>query len=137
MKDAPVVVVDDDVDDRDFLTEAWDELNYPNTLVFFDTAEDVLEYLKYKDTPFLILCDVNLPKMNGFELKEKILEDKATNYRSIPFVFWSTVVSKAQIQKAYDLGGNGFFVKGDSLDEIKRSLISIVNYWKNSKVPGE
>ncbi|HVG40027.1 MAG TPA: response regulator [Chitinophagaceae bacterium] len=136
MKDSPVLIVDDDTDDREFLNEAWKELGYPNPLFFFDNGEDVIRYLESKQVqPFLILSDVKLPQMTGFELKEKILEDKAMNYKSIPFVFWSSAASKGQIQRAYDLGGNGFFIKGNSMDEIKQSLVSIVSYWLNSKVP--
>ncbi len=136
MNNAPILIVDDDADDREFLQDAWEELKLPNPLIFFDNGEDVLQYLKSeKPIPFLILCDVNLPKMDGFELKAKILQDAATNYKSVPFVFWSNAVSKAQTQKAYDLGVNGFFVKESSFDELKKSLIDIVNYWTKSKVP--
>ncbi len=75
-----------------------------------------MRYLNSKESvPFLILSDVNLPQMDGFALKKKILESQAMNYKSIPFIFWSGVVSKAQVQKAYDLGVNGFFVEKSSL----------------------
>jgi len=133
---APILIVDDDSDDRQLLREAWKELGFPNPLLFFNTGEEVLQYLSAeKIIPFLTLCDVNIPKMDGFELKAKLLEDTSMNYRSIPFVFWSSEVSKKQIQKAYDLGVNGFFVKGNTFEEIKNSLIDIVNYWQKSRVP--
>lgn len=136
MNTAPILIVDDDTDDRYLLQDAWKELGFSNALLFFNTGEEVLHYLYSEKTiPFLILCDVNIPKMDGFELKAKLLEDTEMNYKSIPFVFWSSEVSKKQIQKAYDLGINGFFVKGNSFDEIKQSLIDIVNYWQKSKVP--
>jgi CheY-like chemotaxis protein len=73
--------------------------------------------------------------MNGFELKEKILQDTSANYKSIPFVFWSAAVSKSQIEKSYDLGGNGFFLKENTFDGIKKSLSDIVGYWSKSIVP--
>ena len=136
MNTAPILIVDDDDDDRQLLQDAWTELGFPNTLFFFNAGEEVLNYLSTEKTiPFLILCDVNIPKMDGFELKAKLLEDASMNYVSIPFVFWSAEVSKKQIQKAYDLGVNGFFVKGSSFEEIKQSLVDIVNYWQKSKVP--
>jgi CheY-like chemotaxis protein len=136
MNTAPVLIVDDDVDDRDFLQEAWKELHFPNALIFLNNGEEAIEYLRSgKLSPFLILCDVNLPKMDGFELKRKIYEDIEMNYRSIPFVFWSSQPSKAQIQKAYDLGGNGFFIKGSQFDEIKQSLLEIVQYWRKCITP--
>ena len=136
MNKGPVLIVNDDVDDKELLQEAWSELGFPNDLLFFENGNDVLSYLKSeKPTPFLILCDVNLPSMNGFELKEKILQDTSANYKSIPFVFWSAAVSKSQIEKSYDLGGNGFFLKENTFDGIKKSLSDIVGYWSKSIVP--
>ena len=73
--------------------------------------------------------------MDGFELKERILEDNLMNYKSIPFVYWSDEVSNSQIEKAYDLGGNGFFIKGTTFSAIKKSLKEIVEYWSDSKIP--
>ncbi len=136
MNTEPVLIVEDDSDDREFIEEAWKELNYPNKLLFFGNGEDVFRYLDTEETiPFLILCDVNLPKMNGFQLKEKLLHGEHTRYKSIPLIFWSTVVSNEQTQRAYDLGGNGFFVKENSFKGLKESLMHIVDYWSKSKVP--
>src|SRR4051794_14675565 len=111
MNTDPIIIVDDDPDDREFILDAWKELNYPNRLIFFKSGEDLLKFLKTeKIVPFLILSDVNLPKMNGFELKEKLLKESSTRYSSIPFVFWSSAISNEQVQKAYDLGVNGIFI---------------------------
>jgi CheY-like chemotaxis protein len=130
------LIVDDDTDDRDLLQDAWKELEFDNELIFFGTGEEVLTYLlEEKVSPFLILCDVNIPKMDGFELKAKLLENPEINYTSIPFIFWSSLASNAQIQKSYDLGGNGFFIKENTFEGLKQSLIHIVEYWKKSKVP--
>src|SRR3954453_9184082 len=132
----PILIIDDDSDDREFILEAWKELSYPNKLIFFKRAEEVLKFLKNEKTvPFLILCDVNLPKMNGFELKEKLLKENYTRYASIPFVFWSSAISNEQVQKAYDLGVNGIFIKENNFNKLKDVLVDIMNYWEKSKVP--
>lgn len=136
MNTAPILVVDGDKDEWEFLQDAWEELEYTNELIFFSDAEEMLNYLKEEKTvPFLIISEVNLYKMNGFELKKKLLEDNLINYKSIPFVFFSNTATKAQIEKSYDLGSNGFFIKGKNMHEIKSTLIDIVNYWAKSKTP--
>ncbi len=135
MSDAPILIVDSDSDDREFLEEAWKETSFTNPLVFFTTGEEVLNYLKTGPTPFLILSDLRLPRMDAFELKEKLLKDNNLKYASIPFVFWTADASEQQIKRSYDLGGNGFFLKGSTFEEIKLSLIDIVNYWTKSKSP--
>lgn len=136
MDTAAVLIIDSDLDDRDFLRDAWADLEYLNSLIFFKNGEDALEYLRSgNQPPFLILCDVNLPRMDGFELKRRIFDDVEINYRSIPFVFWSSQHSPAQVQKAYDLGANGFFVKETGFEAIKKSLSEIVQYWRKCITP--
>ena len=138
MNTEPILIVDGDKDEWEFLQDAWEGLEYPNELIFFSDAEEVVSYLKKeKIIPFLIICDVNLHKMNGFELKKKLLEDNLINYKSIPFVFFSNTATNAQIEKSYDLGSNGFFIKGRNMEEIKNTLIDIVNYWERSETPGK
>lgn len=135
MNNSPVFIVDDDHDDREFLDQAWKELGYKNPLKFFDNGEEVLKHLKSDPTvPFLILCDVNLPKMDGFELK-KLIEASIVKHKSVPFVFWSNYAANSQIQKAYDLAANGFFIKETKFEDIKKSLVEIYQYWQKSKAP--
>lgn len=137
MNNSPIFIVDDDTDDREFLEEAWKELGYKNPLRFFDNGEEMLQTLKSEKTvPFLILCDVNLPKMDGFELK-KLIEESPVRHKSVPFVFWSNFAAQSQIEKAYDLAANGFFIKETKFEDIKNSLIDIYQYWQKSKVPEE
>lgn len=134
----PIFIVDDDNDDKEFITTSWKELGYKNELIFFEDGDSVLKFMKEEKTiPFLILCDVNIPRMDGFELKARLLKDKTLNYMSIPFVFWSSQVSKAQIEKAYDLGGNGFFVKENSFQGLKTFLSTVMEYWLKSKTPNK
>ena len=136
MNTATILIVDDDLDDQEIIQEAWKELDYQNELIFFTNPKKVINYLQEeKIVPFLIICDVNLPKMDGFEFKKKLLEDTSLNYKSIPFVFFSNTASLAQIQKSFDLGSNGFFIKGNNMREIKETFTSIIEYWQKSKAP--
>ena len=135
-KTGPIMIIEDDIDDQEFFKEAWDELQYPNPLKFFKRSEEVLQYLKQEDVvPFLIISDVSLPKMNGFELKKKLLEDHTINHRTIPFIFFSDSASNEQIVKSYDLGSNGFFMKGRDIEELKSILAKIFDYWQKSRTP--
>jgi DNA-binding NarL/FixJ family response regulator len=62
-------------------------------------------------------------------------EDTGLQGRSIPFIFFSTAASRDQVQAAYNLKVQGFFLKGQSFDEIEVTLRSIVDYWKLCKFP--
>ena len=136
MNDGLIFIVDEDEDDREFVKHVWKELKYKNELMFFSDGDSLLKHLKTNTTiPFLILCDVNIPKMDGFELKKRLYDDDSLFYKSIPFVFWSSQASKEQIKKSYDLGGNGFFIKESTLNGFKVALSEIMQYWLKSKVP--
>lgn len=132
----PIYIITEDDDDWEFLQQAWDELDYPNKLKFFRHTEDVLSYLKTQDhVPFLIICDLNLMHMDGFDLKKKLMDDKYLKNTSIPFVFLAETTPRKEIQKTYDRGINGFFVKGATIKETKATLKKIVEYWQESRTP--
>ena len=135
MNSAPVFIVDNDRDELDIIEEIWKELDFENALELFSNPQDLIRRLNQTINPFIIICDVNLHNLDGFTLRQKLSEETALSYKSIPFVFWSTTASNDQIKTAYDLGGHGFFLKGGNYKEIKESLTTIMTYWKASKAP--
>lgn len=137
MNTNPIYIVDDDSDDEDLIRDALEELNIKNEVKFFRTAEGVLTELRKEDVPFIIISDVNLPKIDGFALREQILNEAEAKDKSIPFIFWSTTASDAQIKRAYDLSAHGFFIKGRTYSELKEKLQEMVKYWSDSMAPGQ
>ena len=76
-KNGPIVIIEDDPDDQILLAEVLKELDYPNKIIFFSDGEKALEYLiDSGDNPFLILSDINMPKLNGFQLRDKVALDR-------------------------------------------------------------
>ena len=136
MNNNPIYIVDDDEDDQQIIKEAVSELGLKNELKFFYTAEAVLNELRKSDLiPFIIISDINLPGMDGFTLREKILTETSMNDKSIPFIFWSTTASDAQVKRAFDLSAHGFFIKGRTFKELKEELGEIISYWSKSLAP--
>lgn len=136
MNDSPIFVVDSDIDDKELLEEAWNEVQFPNKLYFFKNAEEVIHEVENNSlVPFLIISELNLPKTSGLELKKYFKEHKHTNFKSIPFVFLSQSPSQTEIEQAYELCTNGVFKKCDTFDKLKQQLIDIAKYWRESLVP--
>lgn len=73
--------------------------------------------------------------MNGLELRRHIISDDFLRKKSIPFIFYTTGVSKDSVDMAYDLTVQGFFQKANSMTEIKNLVELIINYWLNCKHP--
>src|SRR5215213_3491164 len=102
MNTAPVFIIDDDPEELEIASEIWPEVNLEHPLEVFSDPDDLIRRLQEKVNPFIIICDVNLRKMDGFVLRQKLTQQAALSYKSIPFVFWSTTASNDQIKKGYD-----------------------------------
>ncbi len=132
----PIILIDDDADDLNFIAEALRALNVSNEICPFDNAISSLQFLKQPDVnPFFILCDVNMSQMNGFELLQEINQDERLRLKSIPFLFLSTAGTRPGITKAYKLAVQGYFKKPDNFEEIKALLNHIISYWNTCLHP--
>src|SRR5438874_12135756 len=116
-KRGPIIIIEDDIDDQEILGDIFKELKYENKLVFFGESEEALEYLTRTDIePFLVLSDINMPKLNGMELREKIHNNEDLRMKSIPYLFFSTSAEQKYVINAYSRSIQGFFVKPSSYD---------------------
>jgi len=130
MNTRPVLIIDDDQDDLDLISEAFSELNISNKIVCFSKAEDAIDFLSGSNVqPLFILCDVNMYGMNGFELRQKIYDNEKLRVKSIPFLFLSTGGTAKSVAKAYDLSVQGYFIKPTSIKGIVTMLRKIIHYW--------
>lgn len=135
-KQGPVIVIEDDEDDRDILGQIFKELNYSNEVVFFPNGEEALAYLKNDNVyPFIILSDINLPRLDGFELKKMVHTNEGLSEKCIPYLFFSTAVNKKAVYDAYTLSVQGFFLKPDSYDKLRNTIRVIVEYWQECYAP--
>jgi CheY-like chemotaxis protein len=138
MENPAVWLIDDDRDDQDMVTEVFHELGLTNPLVFLSTGPEALKMLEeVPAAPFIIIADVNLPKMDGFELRKRMLEHPSKKMHSVPFIFWSTSASEEQITKAFDLSAHGFFIKEANFEELKATFVGILRYWLKSRMPSK
>ena len=136
-KDGPIVVVEDDEDDLSILKEALLENEFNHSLICFGSGAEAFDFLKKTEQqPFLILCDVNLPRQNGIEFKTQIDADADLRNKSIPFIFYSTHVSQYAVNEAYkNLTVQGFFQKNDTYQEFKNVIKLMIDYWTVCKHP--
>lgn len=135
-KNGPVIIIEDDEDDRFILTEVYRKLNYKNEVIFFTDGEKALEFLNKEETvPFLILSDINMPKLSGFALREKLRSDAKLAIKCIPYLFFSTALDQQMVINAYGASVQGFFVKQSSIPEIEKTITVIMDYWLKCAAP--
>jgi len=135
-KRGPVIIIEDDTDDQDILAEIFQELNYKNKLIFFKDGVEALEYLVNTEIePFLVLSDINMPRLNGMELREKIHNNEDLRLKSIPYLFFSTSAEQKNVIDAYSRSIQGFFVKPHDYNKLKSTIVKIVEYWQECESP--
>ncbi|HEX8562301.1 MAG TPA: response regulator [Flavobacterium sp.] len=136
-KSGTIVIVEDDADDKELLEITIRDLGYSNKIRWFRFAREAWDFMKATDESlFIIFCDVNLPKLSGLEFKKQIDDDPELRKKSIPFVFFSTSSNQHEVNTAYtEMTVQGYFVKGNSMDEIKRLVKLILEYWMACKHP--
>jgi two-component SAPR family response regulator len=137
MKTGPIIIIDDDEDDKEILEEILREFDLKNKLVWFNNCKDAYGYLKStSEQPFLIFSDVNLPGLTGFDFKKQIDEDIELRKKSIPFLFYTTGVTQDTVNKAYtEMTVQGFFKKENTYEAIKKDIKVILDYWENCRHP--
>ena len=137
-KNGPVIIIEDDADDQDFLTEIFQKLNYQNKILFFFDGEEALKFIEETvEPPFLILSDINMPKLNGFALREKLKTDSKLSNKCIPYLFFSTAVNQKAVIDAYSQSVQGFFVKQSSMAELENTISAIMEYWRRCAAPND
>jgi CheY-like chemotaxis protein len=132
----PIIVIDDDDEDIEMITQAFKEIKVENDVITFRSGEAFLDFIRTTDQRvFFILCDINMSRISGLELKKRIFEDERLRLKCIPFIFLSTSGASDSIMRAYSFGVQGYFIKPNSFDELKARLQSIVSYWEGSQHP--
>ena len=137
-KSGPIIVIEDDMDDQYVLQEIFKKLKYKNEVVYFGDGNEALEHLNKTDVqPFLILSDINMPRINGFELRNKIFTNEQLQTKCIPYLFFTTSANKKAVMDAYAMSVQGFFIKPSSMTDLERTIKKIVEYWQECIAPSE
>lgn len=137
-KHGPLLILEDDEDDREIYQSVLQSLGLRNNVLFFDAGDALLKYLQETtEKPLVIIVDINVPRMNGLELRRRIDKDETLRKKSIPFVFLTTIESKEIVDEVYDLTVQGYFIKKPLYDDIEKQIRIILEYWTNARHPNE
>lgn len=128
-----ILIIEDDEDDRDILKEIFKDLGYKNTLVFFSDSTQVVEYLRRPEIqPFIIISDINMPKLGGFELRDIILNEEILMDKDIPYIFISNAQDEQSIKQANKLSIQGYIHKGDDYNKYKEKIRNLMDFWREN-----
>jgi CheY-like chemotaxis protein len=131
-----ILLVDDDVDLAATVVKVFARLGLPHRILAVNDGEQAIRYLRgeypYEDRhafplPRLILLDLKMPGMNGFEVLRRIRSRAAT--KNLPVVVLAGSTHDTDISYAYALGANSFVSKPNDLDDLIAQLRLIADYW--------
>jgi len=132
-----ILLVEDNITDAELTIRELKKHNMANNLVHVKNGEEALDFIfatgKYAGTreieytPKVILLDIQMPKVNGLEVLQKIKADPKT--RSVPVVILTSSKESPDIQKCYDLGANSYIVKPVNFEGFAQAIKNLGFYW--------
>jgi CheY-like chemotaxis protein len=126
----PVVwIIDDDEDDKYLFEMAFKQLIPPVSIKLFNDGEELLPALIQSDSlPSLIILDLNMPRLNGFEALQQLRAEPA--YQKLPVIVLTTSSDYNDRERAKQLGANGFLTKPPTMELTLELFSQLVQEWK-------
>ena len=112
---ARIVIVEDEPDLRELLVEELTEMGHD--IAVAGNGEEGLNVI-LQQTPDLILADINMPKLNGRELRGRLLREHP-DHASIPFCFMSAFADQQDIKEGMGAGATHYFTKPIDYGELE------------------
>lgn len=121
-----ILIIEDDANMRELLTYNLSEMGY--TVLEAPDGKAGLERIA-NESPDLVLCDVMMPLMNGFELREAMLSDPAI--RDIPFIFLTAKSSKEDQVHGLQTGVDEYITKPFDIDVLLARIEAVLQRRQN------
>ena len=140
-----ILYVDDSEDDTIMAKRAFDKSHFTNEIVILSDGQECVDFLFHENEfknnergfPVVILLDLNMPRLSGFDVLKKLRENESTHL--IPIVVLTTSDAESDILKSYELGANSYITKPLQTEEFFKTIQTLDMYWSvhNSKVKDE
>jgi two-component system, chemotaxis family, response regulator Rcp1 len=132
-KNFDILIVEDNPADVYLIRECMSDKGIIPHLHIVNDGDEALRFLERKapfadkPMPKLVILDLNLPKISGFQVLEFIKKDN--RFKSIPVIILSTSSSSNDIAQSYSLNANCYVVKPKDLEDFSRIVSSIEDFW--------
>ena len=139
-----ILLVEDDPKDTELTMTALEEYNLSNEVVVATDGEEALDYLYHRgkfqrrsgDNPAVMLLDLKLPKIDGFEVLQRVKADE--KLKMIPVVVLTSSREERDMVASYTLGVNAYVVKPVDFHEFVNAIKELGVFWAiiNEPPPG-
>ncbi|GAB3764852.1 response regulator [Spirosoma pomorum] len=130
-----VLYVEDNANDADIFSRLMRKLDRPISYTIIDNGFEALDYLtsqgKYQEQhgsqPKLVLMDLNMPGISGFEVIQQARQTESTRF--LPIIAFSTSDNPNDIRAAYEAGINAYVVKPGGYQATASLLGRLYDFW--------
>ena len=131
-----ILLAEDSSDDTMLIQAAFKRAGFDNPFVLVANGEEAIAYLKGEGQytnrsefpiPSLLLLDLKMPRMDGFEVLKWIREHP--EWRCLPVIVLTTSYQGSDINRAYDLGANSFLTKPPDFQEYVSAVKQVGQFW--------
>lgn len=131
-----ILMAEDDEDDRFFMKDVVNVLQWKGGLQFVGDGEELLDYLRNQGKfsnpalsprPSLILLDLNMPKMDGRQALLEIRTDPLL--KDIPIIIWTTSDMEEDRSLCLQAGAQDFRTKPDNFRELEKAVGEMLATW--------
>ena len=139
MEPVEIVLIDDSKTDAMLIQRFAKMAKITNPIRHFESGEEGLAYLESdSQLPGLVLLDINMPGMNGYDVLRAIKGHDDPNIKALPVVFLTTGDNPREVVRAYRDHVNSYAVKPTDMDGFHQLLQGLSQYWfQLVKIPGE
>jgi len=133
-----ILVIDDSEADVELIKLVFARAPYPISLDIVENGMQALDYVfkrgDYvdKNSPDLILLDLNIPGIDGFEVLNVI--KTSDNYRQIPIIILTSSDNSVDIFRSYQLYANCYLQKPSHFDKLTKMLELLELFWFNTSL---
>ena len=130
-----VLLVEDNLGDVRLITEAFKDSKIIKKCHVVKDGIEAFQFLKREGDfsnsprPDVIILDLNLPRMNGFEVLSELKNN--TSFVKIPVVVLTSIDKEEYVKKCYELYANCYIVKPTELKEFEKVVKKIESFWGN------
>ncbi len=137
-----ILIVDDQKADVELALAAIRKHSLQTKVYHADSGESAIDFLLENGgdkssvgarMPKLVLLDIMMPKMNGFEVLERLRHEGKTC--KMPIVVFSSSDEPQDVKKAYALGATSYVVKPIGFDEFLKTVLVTCRYWLDCNIP--
>jgi CheY-like chemotaxis protein len=130
-----ILLAEDNPHDAELILYALADHPVSNEVVVAHNGVEALDYLfrqgafihRAELDPALVLLDLNMPKVDGLEVLQKLKADE--QLKTIPAVMMSSSRLETDLARSYELGANAYVVKPVEFPRFVDTIKQIANFW--------